>query len=81
MRILVLKEKHGDRYFQAGSTPEELEAVAAMIVRERLADGYWYLDQDVGKAQAALERGKSMDWLRARSRHEYEGIGLVNTEN
>lgn len=40
-QILVLHEKHGDRYFDA-STPEALATSCVKVLRERVADGYWY---------------------------------------
>lgn len=41
MRILVLSEKHGDRYFDA-STEEALYNSALTILTGRLKEGYWY---------------------------------------
>jgi hypothetical protein len=39
-RIIIFKEKHGDRYFDA-STPELLHKACLKIFKERLAEG-WY---------------------------------------
>ena len=41
--VLVLREKHGNRYFDAGSD-SELNRAALAILRERDTDGYWYLE-------------------------------------
>jgi hypothetical protein len=39
--ILIFKEKHGDRYFDA-STPEAKSAAFLKILRERFNSGYYY---------------------------------------
>lgn len=44
MKILVVKEKHGDYYYDA-STDELLDKTCRKILQERLKDG-WY-DEDV----------------------------------
>lgn len=41
-QILVLTEKHGDRFFDA-STPEKLDWSAAKVLKERAEEGYWYV--------------------------------------
>jgi len=40
-QILIFKEKHGDRYFDA-STPEMKSAAFLKILRERFTSGYYY---------------------------------------
>lgn len=42
--ILVAREKHGDRYFDA-STPELLAAASLKLLRERMKEG-WYVKPD-----------------------------------
>lgn len=39
--IIIFKEKHGDRYFDA-STPELVEAACKKVLLQRYNDGYWY---------------------------------------
>jgi len=83
-RILVVDEKHGYRYFDAG-TEEALHASALKLVTERVEDGYWYDDE----AQQIAERiTKKQDgnaaWgfilRRSNSKHEYETVRLENLE-
>lgn len=40
MRIIIFKEKHGDRYFDA-STEWHLDAACATIIKERYEDGLY----------------------------------------
>lgn len=40
-KILIFKEKHCDRYFNA-STPEEKARAFYRVLKERYTDGYWY---------------------------------------
>lgn len=44
-QILIAKEKHGTRYFDA-STPELLAESAFKLLKERWDDGYWYCLDD-----------------------------------
>jgi len=44
MRVIIVSEKHGDRYLKA-STPEEIQASAYKILCERWEDD-WYLKPD-----------------------------------
>lgn len=44
-QILIAKEKHGTRYFDA-STPELLAESAFKLLKERWNDGYWYYLDD-----------------------------------
>jgi hypothetical protein len=41
MKILVFKEKHGDRYFDASTSEKELD-VYLKVAKERIKDSYWY---------------------------------------
>src|SRR6478736_5758639 len=40
-KIIIFKEKHGDRHFDA-STTKKVWAACLKILKERLDDGYWY---------------------------------------
>jgi len=40
-RILIFKEKHGDRYFYV-PTPDDLHKAAIKVFKERVKEGYWY---------------------------------------
>lgn len=44
-QILIAKEEHGTRYFDA-STPELLAESAFKLLKERWDDGYWYISED-----------------------------------
>lgn len=79
--ILVLHEKHGDRYIAAGDTEDSIGQAAAAVVRERLRDEFWYLEEhEVQSANHYLERNKAMNWLRSRSTYEYEGVSVQTLE-
>lgn len=84
MKILILKDKHGDRYFSY-SNEHELHLVAAFIVRERFDDG-WYEDiKESRSAAALLEKAIDGDNRAAFAligrRNDYEyGYELVDTE-
>lgn len=45
-QILIAKEKHGTRYFDA-STPELLAESAFKLLKERWNEGYWYYLDDL----------------------------------
>lgn len=80
MRIIVLKEKHGDVYYNAGSTVEDAEIAARRILRERCEAGYWYEGADETKAWAALTAGKALVYLTSRKRHEYEDFTIEDVK-
>lgn len=44
-QILIAREKHGTRYFDA-STPELLAESAFKLLKERWEEGYWYFLDD-----------------------------------
>jgi hypothetical protein len=81
--ILVIKEKHGDRYF---NVPDDktLFAVALMIVTARLRDGWWYekpSEEMVKRAVEAKDGRAAYDVLRARRNAEYEGFSIERFES
>lgn len=81
MKLLILKEKHGERYFSY-TTQEELHLLARFIVSERIEEN-WYEDESNKRVLADLDRvvksgdGKAA-WnvLQARSQWEYEGFEI-----
>jgi hypothetical protein len=42
-KILIAKEKHGDRYFDV-SSKEQLHKVALYLLKQRFEAGYWYYE-------------------------------------
>ena len=79
--ILVLHEKHGDRYIAAGDTDESIGKVATAVVLERLHAEYWYTEpHEIQSALHYLDRNKAMSWLRSRSTYEYEGVSVQTLE-
>jgi hypothetical protein len=76
MHIIVLYEKNGERYINAGETDDSIAAAAAAVVRERISDGCWYDGNAVLSANYFLERNKAISWLRTRSTREYEGVSI-----
>jgi hypothetical protein len=85
MEILVLKEKHGERYF-AFNTPEDLYLIARFIVAERIDEECYVDEQDkrvLGNLNKVVlyEDGKAaMAVLQARNDWEYEGFEIVSLE-
>ena len=86
MRILIAKEKHGDRYLDA-STDELLETSSRKLIRERL-DDVWYTEvKDQDEAKRILDHTehnpKKTAWrfLQRMSNGEYEGVTLAKVES
>ncbi len=78
MSVLILKEKHCERYYSF-STAEELGLLAALIVRERNKEG-WYEDTSDPKLLAKALAGDNkaaLKLLRNRDDYEYEGFEIV----
>lgn len=63
-RILLLKEKHETRHINAQG-PDGLARAALSVVQQRLADGYWYLDdlREISGEESVVFRGY-LDTLR-----------------
>ena len=85
MKLLILKEKHGDRYFSY-TTQAELHLIARFVVAEHNEEGY-YDDEERVKVLANLNRVTLHDdgeaalrVLEARCTYEYEGFELDETE-
>ena len=56
-KIVVFKEKHGDRYFDA-STPELTRRALLRVFRDRAGEGYWY------ERPAMPDLSRSNDYLK-----------------
>ncbi|GJQ44116.1 MAG: hypothetical protein JETCAE03_36140 [Ignavibacteriaceae bacterium] len=81
--IIVLKEKHSDRYIDAGEgldDRENLEKISAKIIKERIREKFWYTPEDVKEAKEAIKNKNALGWLRKRSGYEYEGFELQTLE-
>lgn len=89
MRVLELREKHETRLvaIEDGDSPiEKMGAVytaALGVVRERLADGYWYdgdpENQWEDRARLIVEAGDgkaAWAFLCERDDHQYEGVEI-----
>lgn len=79
--FLIVKEKHGDRYFLINSK-EDIEKNSLKILKERIE--YWYTDIDKAIAEAIIERenGKAAYYfLEERSNGQYEDMSLSKFEN
>jgi len=83
MPILVLHEKHEDRYV---TVPEgKIDEVFLAVVRERDQAGWWYthLSEDEWRALESARGGDTRAARRMmlmRCDHEYEGWDLVTPE-
>lgn len=80
VKIIILREKHGDTYLGPYSTDDQIEEGAASVIRYRVKEGYWYDPSDTMKALAAIENKDARTWLRKRDRHEYEGFEIRTLE-
>jgi hypothetical protein len=91
MKILVLHEKHGDRYFLFGKTQEteaaELQAIALKVFTEREEEG-WYEVEDIPKLEKryyeAAKKGDAkaaLTLMQMRSDWEYEGFDIESPED
>jgi len=76
MVTIKFKQHHGDRIVQA----EQRKHIFAMILADRIRDGYWYEGDDQEAAKYALECGRSEQFLRGRRDYEYEGYEDVAIE-
>ena len=79
MYIIILYEKFGERYINAGHDDASIAAVAAAIVRERIGE-HFYTTEEIRSATYYLERNKAVSWLRTRSTREYEGVSIQTLE-
>jgi hypothetical protein len=79
MYIIVLHEKFGERYINAGYTDASIATTAAAIVRERIGDRF-YSTEEIKSANYYLERNKAVSWLRTRSTRQYEGVSIQTLE-
>ena len=73
MKIIIFKEKHGDRHFSF-SNDQELKLIAEFIVRERHDEG-WYEDEEgapmLVKALAG-DGATALKLLQSRNDYDYE---------
>jgi hypothetical protein len=85
MRILILHEKHGDRYI-AASDDHQLGLAATNVLQSRVDLGCYYFDEDLLRARSILAmeedmRGKrAWRFLASRNGYEYEGAELEHLE-
>jgi len=90
MNILILHEKHDDRYINIPA--EKFGLVVIAVIKERVTAGYWYddLSDSAGKRDARMKRdlAKALEgdiaaaesFFKARSSAEYEGWELITPE-
>jgi hypothetical protein len=85
MKLLILKGKHGERHF-AYNTDAELHLIARFIVAERIEEDCYADEQNkriLGNLNQVTLHDDGVAALRvleARSRWEYEGYDIVETE-
>jgi hypothetical protein len=73
MYIVKFKTKYGSVYY----TSDDFDKIFDKVLKERIDDGCWYLDEEEAKAKAALESGKSLNFLSLRKDCEYEGFEII----
>lgn len=74
MHLVVFRTKYGDMYLMS----EDREKIFAKVLAERIADGYWYEDEQ--EAYNALLAGKAYSFLSMRQDCEYEGFEEIIPE-
>lgn len=95
MRILIVHEKHGNRYFNATSN-YELAKVSIKLLKQRFEYKYYHKDdEDYNTIKNIVETNdltcfkatkyreeepKAFYYLSARAGYEYENIELVEVE-
>lgn len=86
-KLLVAREKHGDRYFYIGDTPM-LHRVALMLLKERLDESWYDNGDDVTGMDLAViktsvhQKDGATAWkiLQEHRHYEYEDVQLTNFE-
>ena len=72
MKIMVFREKHGNRFFTF-STEEEKWLIACHVAKERLAEGWWYnttpaSDQlDIFRPRVHMSDAEKIEYLLVRA--------------
>ena len=81
-KIVIFKEKHGDRCFIAASALDFVR-IFAYIGYERAKEGYWYAE---GQNKAIFENQSTghitqiAEFVEKRKKHEYEGFEIETPE-
>lgn len=75
MDVIIAHEKHDDnRIIRAEDGT--IGSAALLLLKERIADGYWYDEDDeehgLPIATAAIEKGGAAAWEFLESRRDYE---------
>ncbi len=84
-QILILHEKHGDRYIWIrGNDKKDLDRIARKILKERTDEQWpWYFDPDLSEARQILKSnisGQAWAFLKSREGDEYEGFDISQLE-
>jgi hypothetical protein len=79
MKMIVLYEKYGNRYIDAGNTKETIAAAAAAIVKERVNNKF-YEEDELVKINSSLTNNKALDWLHKCRDREYQNFDIVEPE-
>lgn len=81
-KVLVLSEKHCDRYYHVTTEPE-LRKIAQAVLHDRIIEG-WYFEGDLDEAKKALGGNDTAAWRfllsRTRDNYEYERVALEDYE-
>jgi len=89
MKVVILKEKHGDRYIKVPElSPTHRAAkkpwyvVFYALLGQRLGSGHWYFDEDKQKAQKAYDGGvmSAGRFIEGSHRWEYEDYDIQDLE-
>jgi len=73
MKIIILKEKYGDRYLEWSDDKNIKEAIASKILNDRISQG-WFTDEEQKEISEAMLKNKCLSLLSERSEYEYEGF-------
>lgn len=73
-KVMLFHEKHGYRLFLA-ETQEQMEAAALKVLTDRLADGWWFDEEDEKEIERVVkhqDKAAALTIIAERSRQGYE---------
>lgn len=76
MQLVRFDTKYGAIYY----TSDSLENIFSKVLKERIEEGYWYLDEEDQEARNALAENKAFNFLLWRQDYEYEGFEVIIPE-
>lgn len=76
MKIIILKEKHGNQYIEWSDDKNIQEIIAKKIISIRIKKKYWYTVDDLIEIDEAIANNKCLKYLYSRKNNEYEDFEI-----